>query len=498
MNAAPRTAAPAAARGAAIAVVVAIATMAPVPAAAELTIELALDGLDSPVRLVAPPGDARLFVVEQTGRIKVFDLDGAPRGVFLDLTAEVSCCGERGLLGLVFAPDYGQSGRFYVNYTDDAGDTRVVRYLVDPSDPDRADPDSAQDIIEIGQPDTNHNAGHLEFGPDGLLYVGMGDGGGGGDPGNNAQDPQSLLGKMLRLDVAGDGPGYAIPADNPFVDDATHRDEIWALGLRNPWCWSFDSETGDLWIADVGQNELEEIDFQPAGSPGGENYGWRLMEGSQCFDPPTDCNDGTLTLPIHEYTHGGSPFRCSISGGHVYRGSEVPELAGRYLFSDFCSNQIWALRRNETGGDPQIADLSESLTPPGGYDGVVSFGRDHTGELYVVSRGDGTIWRIASAPTDTTDLPTAARLEQNVPNPFNPGTTIGYVVPVGGAHVTLEVYDVAGRLLNTLIDAPRPAGRRQVFWDGTDEEGRAMPAGVYLYRLRAGEVDVTRKMALLE
>ncbi len=474
-----------------------IASVGASPAAAQ-TVELAVEGLSNPVRLVSPPDDPRLFVLEQNGLVRVFDRDGTDRGVFLDVVDQSSCCGERGLLGLAFAPDYATSGRFYVNYTDNGGDTRVVRYLVSGDDPDRADPASAQDIIQIDQPYGNHNAGHLEFGPDGMLYVGMGDGGSGGDPENRAQDPQSLLGKMLRLDVSGPDAGYAIPDDNPFLG-TDHRDEIWAVGLRNPWCWGFDRLTGDLWIADVGQNALEEIDWQPADSPGGENYGWRLMEGTECYDPPSGCNeDGSLTLPVYEYTHGGAPFRCSISGGYVYRGSAVPGLAGRYLFSDYCSDQIWALDHDAQSGAVSVAELTAQLTPPGGYENVVSFGQDSDGELYVVSKNDGRIWRIVADTTAAGDLPQAVRLEQNVPNPFNPRTTIAYAVPAGGAPVTLEVLDVRGIVLRTLVDGMRPEGRQVAVWDGADQDGRALAAGVYLYRLRAPGVEEVRKMALLK
>jgi glucose/arabinose dehydrogenase len=232
-------------------------------------VEVVLAGLDRPLRLDAPPGDPRLFVVEQGGLIRVFDRGGADRGVFLDLTAATLAGGERGLLGLAFAPDYATSGRFYVNYTDNGGDTRIVRYTVSAADPDRADPASAEELLLVDQPYGNHNGGMLAFGPDGMLYAGLGDGGSGGDPQNRAQDPSSLLGKLLRLDVSG-ATGYAVPPDNPFVGGSP-RGEIWALGQRNPWVFSFVRATGDLWIADVGQGDMEEIDFAPEDDPGGRN-----------------------------------------------------------------------------------------------------------------------------------------------------------------------------------------------------------------------------------
>lgn len=357
-------------------------------------VEVVLDGLDRPLRLDAPPGDPRLFVVEQGGRIRVFDPDGTDRGVFLDLTAATLAGGERGLLGLAFAPDYATSGRFYVNYTDNGGDTRIVRYTVSAADPDRADPASAEELLLVDQPYGNHNGGMLAFGPDGMLYAGLGDGGSGGDPQNRAQDLTSLLGKLLRLDVAG-ATGYAVPADNPFVG-GNSRGEIWALGLRNPWVFSFDRATGDLWIADVGQGDLEEIDFAPADDPGGRNYGWRLMEGTACFNPSTGCEPDTLVLPVYEYGHGGSPYRCSVSGGYVYRGTAVPPLVGRYLFADYCSGQIWALEPAPAGTPPAVAEVTGLLQPPGGWQDIAGFGQDAAGELYVLDIGAGVVARIVA------------------------------------------------------------------------------------------------------
>lgn len=365
----------------------------PPPDDSVLGVEVVLSGLASPLRLDAPTGDPRLFVVEQGGLIRVFDRDGTDRGVFLDLTAATLAGGERGLLGLAFAPDYASSGRFYVNYTDRSGDTRIVRFVVSTADPDRADPASAEEILGIDQPYGNHNGGMLAFGPDGMLYVGLGDGGSGGDPQNRAQDLSSLLGKLLRLDVS--GATYAVPADNPFVGGSP-RGEIWALGLRNPWVFSFDRTTGDLWIADVGQGELEEIDFAPADDPGGRNYGWRLMEGTACFNPTSGCEPDTLVLPVHEYGHGGSPFRCSVSGGYVYRGTDVPQLAGRYLFADYCSGQIWALTPAPAGSPPAVAEVTGLLQPPGGWQAIAGFGQDAAGELYVLDIGAGVVARIVA------------------------------------------------------------------------------------------------------
>jgi glucose/arabinose dehydrogenase len=365
----------------------------PAPARAEIALQTVITGLASPVRVVAPEGDERLFVVQRGGLIRVFDQDGTDRGIFLDLTAKTVVSNERGLLGLAFAPDYATSGTFYVSYTDASPtfetQSEIWRYRVS-ANPDVADPASGELVLDLFQPASNHNGGHVEFGPDGMLYIGFGDGGGAGDGSNNAQNPALLLGKMVRLDVSGPGPGVA-PADNPFVGQAP-LDEIWAIGLRNPWCFSFDRLTGDLYIADVGQALREEIHIQPAASTGGENYGWRLMEGSLCYNPPTDCNDGSLTLPVHEYAHAAG--NCSISGGYVYRGEKIPAEQGAYFFADFCSNRIWTLRWTEAGGLASVTDRTAELTTGISLSGVSSFGQDGIGELYVIENLGGRIHRI--------------------------------------------------------------------------------------------------------
>lgn len=465
---------------------------AAMPARSQVGTRLALSGLDQPVRLVSPPGDRRLFVVEQPGRIRVFGLDGSDRGTFLDLVGSISAGGERGLLGLAFAPDYATSGIFLVDFTDQAGNTRLVRYAVS-ADPDRADPASADTLLTVAQPFANHNGGHLEFGPDGWLYFGLGDGGSGGDPGNRAQDGQSLLGKLLRLDVSGP---VALPAPgNPFAGSAP-RDEIWALGLRNPWCFSFDRLTGDLYIADVGQGAREEVDIAPAGS-GGQNYGWRLMEGTACYNPATGCNDGSLTLPVREYTHGGTPFRCSISGGYVYRGNAVPGLQGTYLFADYCSRQVWGLRWTASGGLQSVTDLTASLTPPGGYESISAFGQDADGELYVLDHGDGKAYRIVStASGEGPPATTRPWLGQNRPNPFNPSTNIPFHLPAGG-QVNLTVHDLAGRRVCTLVDGPLGAGEHAVTWDGRTGDRTDAPAGTYLATLRTAAGAEWRKLVLV-
>ena len=357
-----------------------------------LTLSELITGLNQPVFMTSPPDDSvRLFIVEQTGKIKVLNQTTSAQNTFLDLTAKIAYGGEMGLLGLAFHPDYRQNGYFYVNYTQQRSGniySRVERYTV-AADPESAIPDSDTLIMEVGQPYGNHNAGMLTFGPDGYLYIGWGDGGSGGDPHNNAQNPLSPLGKMLRIDVDNSLP-YTIPNSNPFYNNPDTLPEIWALGLRNPWRYCFDRSTGDLWIADVGQGEIEEIDFQPAGSIGGENYGWRLKEGTACYNPGTNCDNGLLTDPIHQYTHGGTPFRCSITGGYVYRGIAIPGLQGEYFFADYCSNQIWSLKRN--GADVSLTAYPELVTS-----GISSFGEDYYGELYVVSLSQGKVFKIIEA-----------------------------------------------------------------------------------------------------
>ncbi len=343
-------------------------------------------GLSQPVGVYAAPEDdsGRLFIIEQGGRIKIWQGGEVQVTPFLDVSGLISAGGERGLLGLAFHPDYNTNGQFYINYTNTSGNTVIAEYLVS-EDPDVADPSSAVILKTIVQDFANHNGGNLVFGRDGMLYVGMGDGGSGGDPNNRAQNPQSLLGKMLRLDVDA-GPDY-IPADNPFVDDPTTLDEIWALGVRNPWRFSFDRLTGDLYIGDVGQNAHEEIDFQPADSTGGENYGWRCYEGDFEYNPSGCEGPEAYVFPIKDVPHTGGV--CSITGGFVYRGCAMPELSGTYFYSDYCADRIWTFRYVD-GEVTDEQDVTAELTSETGtIPAVVSFGEDNDGELYFVSLAGG-------------------------------------------------------------------------------------------------------------
>ncbi len=367
-----------------IAAALAVGCSATAAAQAPLSLERVVDGLARPLGVVAPgDGSGRLFVVLQGGRILVLAGGTLLPEPFLDLSDRVSCCGERGLLGLAFHPDFAANGLFFVNYTDTGGDTVISRFAVS-ADADRADPTSEVEVLGYAQPFANHNGGQLAFGPDGYLYIGSGDGGSGGDPANNGQSLDTLLGKLLRIDV--DGSPYAIPPDNPFAGNGGARPEIWAYGLRNPWRFSFDRATGDLFVGDVGQSSREEIDFQPAASGGGENYGWRRMEGTLCFDPPSNCDDGSLVVPILEYGHDAG---CSVTGGFRYRGRAVPELAGVYLFADFCSGTVWGA--TEAGGAWSATVLAETGLA------VSSFGEDEAGELYLthLDAADGAVYRLA-------------------------------------------------------------------------------------------------------
>ena len=380
----------------------------PAPAAAQARVQATpiASGLSEPLYATAPKGDPRVFIVERDGRIRVVKNGALLPTPFLDIRGWVNQSGEGGLLGLAFPPDYASSRLFLVYYLDGNLDSVVARFRTS-SNPDVADP-NGQTILFIDQPDGpefgNHKGGNIQFGPDGFLWFATGDGGGNNDPFDSAQNPQSLLGKMLRIDV---GPAFAansikvpgelyrIPADNPFVATPP-RDEIWALGLRNPYRWSFDRETGDLWIADVGQAQREEIDFEPVTDPGGRNYGWDVMEGSTCYTgdpaPSPPCNDPSLTLPIYEYTHAAGD--CSIIGGFVDRADASP-LRGLYFFGDFCTGRVWTLDPATRAVVDHTAELGTASTL---QSSLVGFGEDGSGRLLLVERGNGTVYRLSAAP----------------------------------------------------------------------------------------------------
>ncbi len=353
-----------------------------------ISLEPVVEGLNAPL-FATHANDDRFFVVEKAGVIRLVvdgTLEDAP---FLDISDRVGSSGnEQGLLGLAFDPSHSESGFFFVNYTDSNGDTVIARYQVSADDPNQADPASESIVLQLEQPASNHNGGMLAFGPDGYLYIGTGDGGGGGDRYANGQNPATLLGKMLRLDVTSDPQQpYTVPADNPWLTGDWNgqdvRDEIWAVGLRNPWRYSFDRATGDLWIGDVGQNQFEEVNYTPANSAGGLNYGWPIMEASACYNS-NDCNSDGLVLPVAEYSHSG---HCSLTGGYVYRGERFPALQGVYLFGDYCSGTIWATWFTDAGEWNTAVVLEDGGT-------LSSFAEDQAGELYVTDLNSGTLSQI--------------------------------------------------------------------------------------------------------
>ncbi len=379
------------------------------------------NGFTQPVDIASTgiPGDERLFIVERDGIIRIVESDGSVLATpFLVYDGKVtSGSSEQGMLGLVFDPDYANNGHFYVNYTTAETnlpgynwETRISRFSLQNGDPNLADPNSELVLLRFGQPAANHNAGDLAFGPDGFLYIPTGDGG----PSANGQPTDTLLGNILRIDVDG-GPGdapdcdpsgvYVIPSDNPLVDGAGGDcDEIWATGLRNPWRFSFDRDTGDLFLGDVGASSWEEIDYQPAASSGGENYGWRCYEGNEEFNLSGCSPPASYVFPIHAYDHS---LGCSVVGGFVYRGAQSPQLFGSYLFADFCSANFWLMRRTNGGmWDTQFLDDF-------GTGSISTFGEDHAGELYVADYDTGEIYHLReSTPADyTVYVPAVLRQE---------------------------------------------------------------------------------------
>jgi glucose/arabinose dehydrogenase len=342
-----------------------------------------VSGLQRPLDLQsARDGSGRLFVVEQAGLIRIIQDGQLLPEPFLDIHERVGSRGnEQGLLGLAFHPQYTQNGYFYVNYTDLQGDTVIARYTVQSGSPNQADPGSEFVLLQVDQPFSNHNGGQVSFDPAGYLVLGLGDGGSANDPQGNGQSTNTLLGKLLRIDVD-NGERYAIPADNPFAAGGG-LPEIWMVGLRNPWRFSFDRVTGDLYIGDVGQDAWEEIDFWPAGSPGGANFGWNLREGAHPFAGSVP--DGLqLIEPVAEYQH---PVGCSVTGGYVYRGQDLPEFQGVYLYSDYCSGKVWGLLRLADGSWQNQVLFETGLN-------ISSLGIDEAGEIYLVDQPSGTISRL--------------------------------------------------------------------------------------------------------
>ena len=378
---------------------------------------------NSPVE-IKNAGDERLFVVEKSGKIKILNQNGSVNSTpFLDIEDRVSTnANERGLLGLAFHPNYPENPFFFVNYTNNSGATTISKFSVS-ANQDIAN-DSETILLEINQPYANHNGGCINFGPDGNLYIGMGDGGSGGDPQNYSQNTESLLGKMLRINV--NSGAYSIPENNPYGD------EIWSVGLRNPWKFSFDSLNGDLWIADVGQNEYEEINMVQ-NNPANINYGWRCYEGNEPYNL-SGCPDEGLTFPVSTYSHYSSgDFKCSITGGYVYRGNQISGLNGVYFFADYCSGEIGLLSKNEND------EWDMSLAFPNINGSWVSFGEDINGELYIASINGG-VYKIIDAALSNNEIDSDTL--NYFPNPFE-----DYIQINSGRPINIELYDLSGRKL---------------------------------------------------
>jgi len=372
-------------------------TSSPGPSAQTLDLDHLAVGFDQVVSRLTDPlaivnagdGSGRLFVAQQGGQIRIVRGGTLVDRPFLDIADRITSGGERGLLGVAFHPRFPADPRVFVDYTDVNGDTRVSSFRVDPASPDRVDPATEERLLFVKQPFANHNGGALVFGPDGFLYVSLGDGGSGGDPQGNGQSLTTLLGKILRIDIdrtSGDQ-RYSIPSDNPYADATDgRRPEIWLWGLRNPWRISFDRKTGDLWMGDVGQDRWEEVDVQRAGTPGGTNYGWNRMEGNHCYLPPSNCREPGLTLPVTEYGHDQG---CTVIGGNVDRGTAQPLLAGAYLFADYCSGRVWAI-------DPSVDGARSPTLVARTNHAFSAFGEDQAGELYAVDINAGSLLRLTA------------------------------------------------------------------------------------------------------
>ena len=459
---------------------------------------------DQPVFLThAGDGTDRIFVVEKKGVIKVFSNEENPADfkTFLDIEYRVnSGKSESGLLGLAFHPKYPENGLFYVYYNYGNLYSRIAEFKVS-ANPDSADENSERAFLELEQPYSNHNGGQVSFGPDGYLYIGLGDGGSGGDPDGNGQNPKTLLGAILRIDVDSrtDSLQYGIPADNPFAGNTEGwREEIWAYGLRNPWRFSFDFTTGLLYAADVGQNKYEEIDIITKGG----NYGWNIMEGMHCYSPSSGCDTSGLILPIWEYAHNTG---YSITGGYVYRGNNpaLVDLQGAYIYGDYVTKNIWALRYdgNRITENRLIAECPSNIS---------SFGEDENKEIYVIGYDDGTIYRISDVK-DTTSIregqgstfPFNYKVFPAYPNPANPSTHIRIVLQKTTIRTRINIYDLQGQIIRTIADTNLAKGEHIFKWDGNNQLGNTVSSGIYYFEVlvfdKQGPVfSESRKIVLLK
>jgi len=430
--------------------------------AQDIDLELYAQGLNNPVD-IAFANDDRMFVVEQGGLIKmVVHVEQETNiSTFLNISSLVDTgANEGGLLGLAFHPEFETNGYFFVNYTNTAGNTVIARYSLNATDPNLAEPTSAVILLTIDQPFSNHNGGCLRFGPDGYLYIGMGDGGSGGDPGNRSQNINTLLGKMLRIDVDNGNPNYSIPADNPYVG-IDGSDEIWSIGLRNPWKFSFNRINGDLWIGDVGQGEREEINKVPS-TASGLNYGWRCYEGTLEFDM-SQCNGITgFTVPFADYSSGSGSGNCSVTGGYEYTGTTFPNLQGKYIFADYCSDKIG------------ILDEAGDITFTEAFDGnnFTTFGEDINGELFVAGINSGNIYRIIdNAPAGTDSF--AGGSYKIYPNPVGEEVFVEFSDIV--SPTAISILDIHGKLL---LQQNIAEGRSRIDTSG-------LGSGIYLMKMES-------------
>ncbi len=445
---------------------------------------------DAPVDIQnAGDNTDRLFVVEQEGRIRVFQNDSLVNStdIFLDIADQVLYGGEQGLLGLAFHPGYESNGYFYIDYTrSNPRRTVISRFTVSQNNPNAADPNSELVLLEVEQPFSNHNGGQISFGPDGFLYISFGDGGSGGDPENNGQNKTTLLGSIVRIDVDNpeNGMNYGIPDDNPFVGNTNGWDEeIYAYGLRNVWRFSFDSETGNLWAADVGQDKYEEINIIESG----KNYGWRIMEGLHCYNPSTNCDQNGLELPIWEYSHNSTDGGYSITGGYVYRGSKATELYGYYVYGDFVSGRIWVFAFL---GNPANMLLFNNTGLA-----ISTFGVDENNELYFASFTNGKIYKFLGQITDVHEdgkINFDYQLHQNYPNPFNPDTIISFSLS-NSEVVKVEIFDNLGQKVAEIFNGKAKIGLNKIKWSAKD-----IPSGVYYFKLTSESFSDTKKMVLMK
>jgi glucose/arabinose dehydrogenase len=442
----------------------------------QIQLELYADGFSRPVD-IANAGDFRLFVVEQGGTIRIVDSANSIKPVpFLDISDRVrNNASEQGLLGLAFHPEFEDNGYFFVNYTIDDWSTRVSRFQVDSTNASLADPNSETIFLTYSQPFINHNGGDMAFDPDGYLMISSGDGGSGGDPGDRAQDGQTLLGKILRIDVDNGNP-YAIPSDNPFVDSANILDEIWSLGWRNPWRFSFDRLTKDMWIADVGQDKFEEVSFEPAGSPGGYNYGWRCYEGFLPFNT-NNCNIADpVTDPIFAYEHSDTTGR-SITGGFVYRGSDYLDLYGHYVMGDYRSGYFWTISQDSTNHF-QVHAQGKLM----GTNQCSSFGENLYGELFVAGVREGKVYQVTTPNATSRE----SLIEQNIniyPNPWIDILNIE-LESLDFTFSSLELSDLNGRIIRQIS----LQNETSIQLD-RDE----IPTGLYFLRLN-GKQNIVKKI----